>query len=227
LPPLAALLHANVDAVGHLDRPASAVLPANRDNLAGGFGVMNGVASPGDSRATSSYPAGFDAFALRASPSLLRSAYVLTGDRGHAEDLLQTTLWRTARRWRAARVSPEAYAHRVLVNLSRDRRRGLRRRPVEQPGSDGRSDVGADPLERLIARDTMTRAVRRLPVRQREVVVLRFFLDLSVAETAAALGVSEGAVKSHTARALGRMRDLLTDRHAVSGDVSAEVRHAD
>jgi RNA polymerase sigma-70 factor (sigma-E family) len=185
------------------------------------------VASNRDTGAVPSYPAGFDAFALRASPSLLRSAFVLTGDRGHAEDLLQTTLWRTARRWRVARASPEAYAHRVLVNLSRDRRRGLRRRPAEQPGCELRGDVAADPLEGLIARDTMTRAVRRLPVRQREVVVLRFFLDLSVAETAAVLGVSEGAVKSHTARALGRMRDLLGERNAVSGDVSTEVHHAD
>jgi RNA polymerase sigma-70 factor (sigma-E family) len=180
-----------------------------------------------DSGAGSSFAAGFDAFALRASPSLLRIAFVLTGDRGHAEDLLQTTLWRTARQWRVARLSPEAYAHRVLVNLSRDRRRGLRRRPVEQSGIHVGVDIVADPLERLIERDTMTRAVRRLPPRQREVVVFRFFLDLSVAETAAALGVSEGAVKSHTARALGRMRDLLAQRHPVSGDVSAEVRHAD
>ncbi len=180
-----------------------------------------------DSGAAPSYPAGFDAFALRASPSLLRSAFVLTGDRGHAEDLLQTTLWRTASRWRVARLAPDAYAHRVLVNLSRDRRRGLRRRPVEQPASDVTVEVVVDPLDGLIARDTMTRAVRRLPVRQREVVVFRFFLDLSVAETAAALGISEGAVKSHTARALGRMRDLLAESDPVSGDVSAEVRNAD
>jgi RNA polymerase sigma-70 factor (sigma-E family) len=184
------------------------------------------VAFDGDSRSISSYPAGFESFALHASPSLLRSAFLLTGDRGHAEDLLQTTLWRTARRWPVACASPEAYAHRVLVNLSRDRHRSLRRRPVEQPGVDARDEAATDPIERLITRDTMTRAVRRLPVRQREVVVFRFFLDLSVAETAAALGISEGAVKSHTARALGRMRDLLSESHVVSGDVSTEVADA-
>jgi DNA-directed RNA polymerase specialized sigma24 family protein len=78
----------------------------------------------------------FDRFALRVSSSLLRSAYLLTGDRGHAEDLLQVALWRTARRWHAVQGSPDAYAREVLVNLSRDRRRGLRRRPVELAQAD-------------------------------------------------------------------------------------------
>jgi RNA polymerase sigma-70 factor (sigma-E family) len=173
------------------------------------------------------YRGEFDAFALSASPSLLRSAYVLTGDRGHAEDLLQTTLWRTARRWRAARESPDAYAHRVLVNLSRDRRRGQRRRPLERAESEPRSEAAGDPIERFVERDAMTQVVGRLPRRQREVVVLRFFLDLSIAQTAAALGSSEGTVKSHTARALARMRELLTDTDAIYTDASREVRHAE
>ncbi len=173
------------------------------------------------------YRAEFDAFARRASPSLLRCAYVLSGDRGHAEDLLQMTLWRTARRWPSARESPEAYAHRVLVNLSRDRRRDQRRRPTEAPESDHRVTAAGDQIEELVAREAMTQAVRCLPARQREVVVLRFFLDLSVTETAAVLGASEGTVKSHTARALARMRELLAEPDAASHITSAEVRHAD
>jgi RNA polymerase sigma-70 factor (sigma-E family) len=169
----------------------------------------------------------FERFATRASPWLLRSAYLLTGDRGHAEDLLQLTLLRTARRWRAIRGSPEAYAREVLVNLSRDRRRTLSRRPVEVAQSDPLMAGQADDVERLLERDAMVGAVRRLPQRQREVVVLRFFLGLSVAQTAAALDASEGTVKSYTARALARMRDLLADTPAASPVVSSEVPHAD
>jgi len=169
----------------------------------------------------------FEAFARRAAPSLLRSAFLLCGDRGHAEDLLQLTFWRTAQRWVMAREAPNAYAYRVLVNLSRDRRRGQRRRVSEWLGPDDRADIDLDQTERLAQRDVMSRAVRRLPDRQREVIVLRFYLDLSIAQTAAALGSSEGTVKSHTARALTRMRELLGESPAASSTVSAEVANAE
>jgi RNA polymerase sigma-70 factor (sigma-E family) len=196
-----------------------------RDNLGRAAGVMNVVGSGSSSRDGSPRRPEFDAFALRVSPSLLRSAYVLTGDRGHAEDLLQMTLLRTAQRWDAASESPDAYAHRVLVNLSRDRRRSLRRRPVEQPQPDDRVDVADDPLASLLERDAVTRAVRSLPTRQREVVVLRFLLDLSITQTAVVLGASEGTVKSHTARALDRMRELLADADMNPEHASTEVHH--
>jgi RNA polymerase sigma-70 factor (sigma-E family) len=169
----------------------------------------------------------FERFAMRVSPWLLRSAYLLTGDRGHAEDLLQLTLWRTARRWRAIRGSPDAYAREVLVNLSRDRHRALSRRPVEVARADPLVAGSADDVERLLERDEMIGAVRGLPRRQREVVVLRFFLGLSVEQTAAALGASEGTVKSYTARALARMRDLLAENPGASQIVSSEVPNAD
>ncbi|HWE11950.1 MAG TPA: sigma factor [Solirubrobacteraceae bacterium] len=74
----------------------------------------------------------FDEFVASGSARLLRSVYLLTGDREHSEDLLQITLVRTARRWEAARNSPHAYAHQVLVNVLHDRRRNLGRRPTEQ-----------------------------------------------------------------------------------------------
>lgn len=197
-----------------------------RDNLAFAVGVMSAVGCS-DGFSGDGDRGEFEAFARRAAPSLLRSAFLLCGDRGHAEDLLQMTFWRTAQRWVLAREAPNAYAYRVLVNLSRDRRRGQRRRVSEWLGSDDRAGVDLDQSERFAQRDVMSRAVRRLPDRQREVIVLRFYLDLSIAQTAAALGSSEGTVKSHTARALTRMRELLGESPAGSSTVSAEVANAE
>jgi RNA polymerase sigma-70 factor (sigma-E family) len=165
----------------------------------------------------------FRTFATRVSPALMRSALVLTGDRGHAEDLLQATLWRTARRWSSINGSPEAYAQRVLINLSRDRRRGLSRRVSELSRVDPPAGVVEDQVARLAERDWMVQAIRRLPARQREVLVLRFLLDLSVEQTARVLGTSHGTVKSHTSRALNQMRELLADPPATS-DQPGRVR---
>jgi RNA polymerase sigma-70 factor (sigma-E family) len=175
---------------------------------------------PGRGR-SSALDASFEAFVVGHSTTLLRMAYLLTGDRGHAEDLVQTTLLRTAWRWPAAREQPEAYARRVLVNLSRDRWRSLRRRVTEQSTSDLRTapHVVRDPADRVVDRATLLPALRRLPARQREVIVLRFFGDLSVAATAAALGCSEGAIKSYTSRGLARLRELLEESRHV------EVHH--
>jgi RNA polymerase sigma-70 factor (sigma-E family) len=163
----------------------------------------------------------FGRFAARVVPSLVRSGYLLTGDRGHAEDLVQVTLWRTARRWDALSGSPDAYE--VLVNLSRDRRRSLRRRPREVAQLDVVVDRGHDDTEALLERSAMVQAVRRLPRRQREVVVLRFFLDLSVAQAAAVLGASEGTVKSYTARAIAQLRVLLSEDPPAAAAVRSEV----
>jgi RNA polymerase sigma-70 factor (sigma-E family) len=155
----------------------------------------------------------YDEFVVSGSARLLRSAYLLTGDRDHSEDLLQTALVRTARRWDVARNAPHAYAHRVLVNLLHDRRRHLSRRVNEQPlgALDNRLHHLVDGTQGLIDRVAIISAVRGLPLRQREVVVLRFFADLSVSETAAAIGSSEGTVKTHTSRALLALRTALTD----------------
>jgi RNA polymerase sigma-70 factor (sigma-E family) len=168
----------------------------------------------------------FGRFAARVAPSLVRSGYLLTGDRGHAEDLAQVTLWRTARRWGELSGSPDAYAHEVLVNLSRDRRRSLMRRPREVAELDVVVDRGYDGMEALLERNAMVQAVRLLPRRQREVVVLRFFLDLSVAQAAAALGASEGTVKSYTARAIAQLRVLLSEDPPAAPAVRSEVSGA-
>ena len=155
----------------------------------------------------------FDEFVARGSASVLRSAYLLTGDRDLAEDLLQVVLVRVGRRWGVARDAPHAYAHRVLVNLLHDRRRNLSRRVTEAPLDelDERRGAVVDGSDALVDRIALAGAVRRLPARQREVVVLRFFADLSVSETAAAMTASEGTVKTHTSRALNALRGALSE----------------
>jgi RNA polymerase sigma-70 factor (sigma-E family) len=147
-------------------------------------------------------------------------AFLLVGDRGHAEDLLQTALLRTALNWRRAAEHPEAYARRVLVNLARDRwRAGLRQVAERSIDSvDGLFSVaGFPPAQRdhadaVVDQQALLRALATLPRRQREVVVLRFFVDLTIAETALAMRTSEGTVKSQTSRALDQLRRLLGDR---------------
>lgn len=156
--------------------------------------------------------ADFDRFVLDRSTALLRTAVLLVGDRGHAEDLLQTALLRLAARWRSAH-DPEAYVRRVLVNLARDRWRRAARRVPEQ-ALEHATDVstGRDPADTVVDRDALRRALADLPRRQREVIVLRFFADLSVADTAQALRTSEGTVKAHTSRAVARLRRSLGDQ---------------
>ena len=149
------------------------------------------------------------------SAALLRTAYLLTGDRGQAEDLLQTVLLRTVRHWRSARSAPEAYVRRALVNLCRDqwRRTSVRPRelPLVLPAAEAISPVSG-PAERVGQRSELIAALAKLPEAQRAVIVLRFVDDLSVAQTAALLGLSDGTVKSYTSRAIATMRAALTDR---------------
>ncbi|GAA4362713.1 SigE family RNA polymerase sigma factor [Nocardioides caricicola] len=151
----------------------------------------------------------YDEFVAASADRLVRTAYLLCGDRGHAEDLVQTALLRTARRWRTARQQPEAYARRVVVNLAKDRWRDLSRRPAEGALD---VDVAAPADEALLDRDLLLRATRQLAPGQQAVLVLRFFDDLTVEETAAALGCSTGTVKSQTSRALDRLRSVLTSQ---------------
>ena len=82
----------------------------------------------------------FDDFVRRASPQLLRTSFLLVRDRGHAEDLLQEALVRTARHWHTAGAAPEAYTRRVIVNLAADRWRARQSRPVEVPLPDTAAD---------------------------------------------------------------------------------------
>ena len=171
----------------------------------------------------------FDDFVRARSAALLRTAFALVGDYGHAEDMLQTALLRTARHWKQARGAPEAYARRVLVNLCRDRWRWLRRRPPETALTDApapSADSADLTAEQVGEHDTLLRALTRLPTGQRHVIVLRFLEDLSVAQTAELLGISPGTVKSYTARALLALRTHLDDDPGVATSPATEVNHA-
>jgi len=154
--------------------------------------------------------ADFDDFVRRASPRLLRTSFLLARDRGRAEDLVQEALVRTARHWRAARAAPEAYTRRTIVNLATDSWRARQRRPAEVPLADVIADSPAElpSAERHI----ILAALLELPYQQRAVAVLRYWDDVSVAETARLLGISEGTVKSYAARAIARLREILSDR---------------
>ena len=154
----------------------------------------------------------FDHFVASASPGLLRAAYLLTGDTCEAEDLLQGALLRVFRRWGAISESPTSYAFTVLMNLSRDRRRWLHRQRTTLAGESRDGPATVDPVARLLDRSEIAQAARRLPRAQQAVIACRYLLDLSVTETALALDLPEGTVKSYTARALAKMRELLTTR---------------
>jgi RNA polymerase sigma-70 factor (sigma-E family) len=163
------------------------------------------------------HEAAFEEFVAGSGPRLLGLAFLLTGDRGHAEDLLQVALERTARRWAALRGAPEAFTRTVITNLATDRWRRRRARAVEvyldppatlggTVGGTVSGTVGGDLAEAVVLRTALAAAIRALPPRQRAVLVLRYFEDLTEPETAAVLGVSVGTVKSTTSRALLRLR---------------------
>lgn len=158
----------------------------------------------------------FRAFVVSSWPSLLRTAFLLTGDHHHAEDLVQSALVRTHRYWRRIQRTdaPEVYVRRVLVSLNANLWR--RRRVAEHV-----TDVVPEPrcVEDPVMydlREELWQATLRLPRQMRAVLVLRYFEDLSVAEVARILGCSEGAVKSQTSRGLVRLRDQLTSPDLVT-----------
>ncbi|WP_134764895.1 SigE family RNA polymerase sigma factor [Nocardioides sp. 1609] len=143
-------------------------------------------------------------------PSLYRTAYLLLGDRAEAEDLVQSALAKTYASWgrvRSLEAGP-GYARTTLVNTATSwfRRRSWRNeRPTATLPDHG--TVGSDPSDR----PALVAALAQLPPRQRAVVVLRYYDDLSVAETASALAITEGTVKSQTSDALTKLRALLGD----------------
>jgi RNA polymerase sigma-70 factor (sigma-E family) len=144
----------------------------------------------------------FSAWAAGVQRRLLRSAYLLTGDLQRAEDLVQEALVKVALRWSRLRGgNPTAYARTVIVrdNISWWRRQ----REVATPTTRELAEVSTDPEAALVVR----RALDRLTPKQRAVVVLRHFDDLSEQDTAAVLGVSVGTVKSQLSAALARLRD--------------------
>lgn len=149
----------------------------------------------------------FRSYVAARSPALLRTAYLLTGSRPDAEDLLQTALAKTYLAWGRIREreAVDGYVRKVMVNTQTSfwRRRRVDERPTDEvPERPGR-DVAAD----LDLHDALWTALATLPKRQRAMVVLRYYEDLPEAEVARVLGVSVGTVKSTTSRALAKLRD--------------------
>jgi RNA polymerase sigma-70 factor (sigma-E family) len=155
--------------------------------------------------------ADFDKFVAAHVDDLLRTAYLIVWDEGEAEDLVQECLLKVARRWARVRRmdQPQAYARRILVNSALD---GARRRAklrgeleAEAPPTLG----AADPLPALETRAELLQALGQLNERQRAVLVLRYFNDLTEAQVAEVLGCSPGTVKSSASRGLARLREAL------------------
>jgi RNA polymerase sigma-70 factor, ECF subfamily len=151
----------------------------------------------------------FREFVTARSGALLRTAYLLAGDWSTAEDLLQTALTKTYLAWkRLGQIEAvEPYARRVLVNTATSwwRRRWHGERPTEFLPET----AAPDRLDEQLDRDVLWKHVKALPARQRAVLVLRFYEDMSEAQTAAMLDISAGTVKSQTSRALGTLRRRL------------------
>jgi len=151
----------------------------------------------------------FTEFAHASWASLYRTAYLMLGDAAEAEDLVQTALAKTYAAWPKVKDVNAApgYARTVLVNTAASwfRKRSWRN---ERPTAE-LPDLGHehDPSDR----PALMSALAVLPPRQRAVIVLRYYEDLSVAQAATALGVTEGTVKSQTSDALARLRTLLGD----------------
>ena len=149
----------------------------------------------------------FDAFMRGRWPAMVRLGYALTGDVGHAEDLAQAAFARAYASWGRVRRAgdPDAYVRRIVIN--EHRRRFRKHRVAEELRGDlGDAAGGHQEHQALDDRRALLDALRALGPRQRAVVVLRYWLDLSEAETAAALNCSVGTVKSQASRALATLR---------------------
>jgi RNA polymerase sigma-70 factor (sigma-E family) len=155
-------------------------------------------------------------FVRAAWPRLLRTAHLLSGCREDAEDLTQAALVKVVRHWRRVERAddPYAYARAVLVNTAASRwRRGRHLAELLAPVRP--APPAPDPAGDVVLRDAVRRALAELPPRTRAVLVLRYFEDLTEAQTAQALGCSVGSVKSQASRGLARLRERL-DAHDLS-----------
>jgi RNA polymerase sigma-70 factor (sigma-E family) len=163
----------------------------------------------------------FEEFAVARMPALLRYALMLTGDEHLAQDLVQETLIRVQLHWRrVARADrPELYVKRMAVNLYLGWRRGSwsRRNVLVEAPAAGR-EGSPDPAEQAADRDEMWLLLGRLPRRQRAVLVLRYYEELTDHEIAGVLGCRVGTVRGHASRALATLRTELVEP-AVEGEL--------
>jgi RNA polymerase sigma-70 factor (sigma-E family) len=159
---------------------------------------------------TLAYPS-FTSYVRARQPMLLRTARSLTANPSDAEDLLQTALTKTYVAWERIEDhrALDGYVRRALLNT---RTSQWRKRKVDEFTCDELPEPepalgAADPAEQQALHDAMWRAITKLPARQRAMVVLRYYEDLSEVQTAEVLGVSVGTVKSAVSRALGKLRE--------------------
>ena len=148
----------------------------------------------------------FDVFVATHSKALVRCAYLIVGDASTAQDVVQIALVKVAKRWESvvAGGHPLPYVRSAVVHAAISWRR--RKWHGEIPNGALPDHPGVDALNAVDNRDRLRRALAELPRRQRAAVVLRHYLDLDEAATAAALGCSVGTVKSQTAKGLARLR---------------------
>jgi RNA polymerase sigma-70 factor (sigma-E family) len=154
----------------------------------------------------------FDQFVAGSVDDLLRTAYLIAWDGAEAEDLVQECLLKVARRWPRVRAmaQPRAYARRILIHQALDgAERRARRRTELEPAPGEIRELGTDPLAAFDTRAELLDALSLLPARQRAVLVLRYFHDLTEAQAAEVLGCSPGTVKSTTSRGLARLREVF------------------
>ncbi|MFN8189586.1 MAG: SigE family RNA polymerase sigma factor [Nocardioidaceae bacterium] len=149
----------------------------------------------------------FEQYVAARMPALLRTAYLLTGDPHDAEDLVQTALVKAVPAWKRIAGSPDAYLRRVMVNENISGWRRRRGREVLVGETPDRGQADPDTASTL----ALQRALAALAPRQRAVIVLRYFEDLTERETAEVLGVAVGTVKSQARDALARLRLELPD----------------
>lgn len=170
----------------------------------------------------------FDAFVSSTAGPLFRSGYLMTADAAETEDLLQETFLKVAHRWHRVRSMerPGAYARRILVNLILDGAPARSRRGKELARSDDVPDVTDQGSVRVLSgiddRSEFGWALTMLPPRQRAVLVLRYWDDLSEAETAEVLGCPVGTVKSTASRGVAELRRMLGTRPGLSPGVSPD-----
>lgn len=164
--------------------------------------------------AEGSIDAEFREFVVSRGRSLLHSAYLLTGNLADAEDLVQSALAKTYQAWSRIedRKALDGYVRRAMVNTHISWWR--RRKVDEYPTDDIPDQPVADTAANSEIRDSLRRAIDRLPQRMRAAVLLRFFDDMTEAEVADVLGVSQGTVKSTVSRAVAKLRsdaELLSE----------------
>ncbi|SDK79017.1 RNA polymerase sigma-70 factor, sigma-E family [Streptomyces indicus] len=201
-------------------RATSGKRPATSTRAASGTRAVTGTRSAGSAATpaaahtahatgTLMYPS-FASYVRARQPVLLRTARSLTSNPSDAEDLLQTALTKTYVAWERIEDhrALDGYVRRALLNT---RTSQWRKRKVDEFACDELPEPEpvpvADPAEQQVLQDAMWRAIMKLPDRQRAMVVLRYYEDLSEAQTAEVLGVSIGTVKSAVSRALGKLRE--------------------